>query len=103
MKTYSLLKEADVKKAIMLTQLLVLLLILGSCASGGNEKYITVEQYNSIRNGMTKSQVIELLGRPSGDDPVGGVWQYLVKHDSYTDLVTIIFDNNGRVFDIGKQ
>jgi len=79
--------------------MLVALVLLVGCSF---EKHITMEQYNSIHKGMSKSQVLEKLGDPQGGAS-GGVWQYHIKHDGYKDLVSITFDESNRVSYIHKQ
>jgi len=89
------------RKTIAAILLLTVVIAFVGCSSSF-ESYITDSQYRSIRSGMTKSQVLDKLGDPTGG-PDGGVWQYKIKHEGYSDLVSIIFNDSGRVMHVSKQ
>lgn len=67
-----------------------------------SDKTITAEQYGAIYRGMYKAQVLEVLGDPEGGAD-SGVWLYHIDHGKYSDLVTVMFNENGQVWEILKQ
>lgn len=64
---------------------------LSGCDRMGFERYISESQFASIRTGMTKPELLSLLGSPEGG-ATGGIWQYHIKGNGYSDLVTIFVD-----------
>jgi outer membrane protein assembly factor BamE (lipoprotein component of BamABCDE complex) len=71
----------------------LLLLIALGCAIAGNT--ITSEAANGIREGMTRSEIVQIAGEPHRDQ--GNWWYYNVRSGLaiYSDMLKIEFDQNG--------
>ena len=52
--------------------LFIMVAVLAGCSSGGSSK-ITQENYDKIKEGMTKVEVTAILGDPTGSETVGQV------------------------------
>ena len=63
-------------------------------------KYVTEQQFNQIHKGMTRTEVLEILGPPHdwvGDDPEND-WYYWCDFPTwFSEPFCIEFDENGRM------
>jgi hypothetical protein len=77
---------------------LLIAFVLAGC-SGGSSK-ITQENYNKIKEGMSRAAVIEILGEPTGTEVVGQVNDTEVKAPIWQGnglKVVAGFDGNDRL------
>jgi outer membrane protein assembly factor BamE (lipoprotein component of BamABCDE complex) len=51
----------------------------GETIPRGNQKYEVVERAEELRNGLSRSQVLLMLGSPAEEDGGRSVWVYLPK------------------------
>ena len=79
---------------------IVLSIILGSQSCSSSSNYLTYDNYMQIQNGMTYSQVVEILDGHQGQlDTESGYGGYTLKYYSWTNnsgtrCIVVGFENN---------
>ena len=97
LKVFLQVKEKILNKSIMkrLMVMLVLLVTLTSCFG-----YITQEQVEPIKIGMTKKQFFEIVGPRDWAECENGVYEYAMNYESNCKHTLWVTIKNGVVIDI---
>jgi hypothetical protein len=73
--------------------------LLAGCSGGGSSK-ITQENYDKVKDGMTKAEVTAILGEPTGSETVGEVQDTKLNASVWQGRglkIVIGFDDDGKL------
>lgn len=95
-------KNALIAIVVVCSLMIVIGLVIGFCAPGGatSSNYLTYQNYSRIQNGMSYSQVVDVLGGHQGvldvSSSYGGytLSYYTWSNQSGTRCIVVGFENN---------